>query len=277
MLFMTETAIAEVVLRRMGAKWFIGLCVGALIVLFGITATGGPDLKDQLLANRERAWDIISLLGVLLAVMISATEIPYDISQRILLILLAKPIERNQIVVGKCIGIVTLSVVFVLICGLFTTLFLWAFGLAPDSVTGRMAVLSCLRVIAASGLALVFSASLSEVPTIILTLISVTASHVVAMFNPLIIDSSLPGFLKAALSLPLYIVPDMQAFGLLPTWIVIWIKGTIPKAMIEGASTIQELEIPGWGSVGASVLYVLAYLCAYLALAVVTFRSREAE
>jgi len=274
---MTELAIAEVVLRRMGAKWVMGLCIGAAIILVAIASMSGPDMAQQLLDNRARAFDIISLIGILLTVMLCATEIPYDITQRIMLIILAKPIERHQIVVGKFFGITALTTIFIAFCGLFVTLVLWPYGLAPDATALKLFCLSFLRVLSACGIALFFSTNLSEIPSIILTLIGVSFGHIISIFNPLIIDTALPGALKILMTLPLYIAPDLQHFQLPHTWINIMITGQIPKEMVDGISTIEEINIPGWRSIFSSGIYISAYTLFYSACSIFAFKARESE
>ncbi len=274
---MTECALAEVVLRRMGAKWFIGLCLGAAILLFAMASTSGPDMAEQLQINQTRSFDIISLVGILLTVMLCATEIPYDISQRIMLILLAKPIERYQIVIGKFLGIAALTTIFITSCSLFVVLALWIQGLSPDMVSAKLFCLSFYRVISACGIAILFSTNLSEIPSIILTLIGVCLGHIIAIFNPLIIGTSLPGVVKLVMSFPLYIAPDLQDFQLPHTWINIMFTGQIPKVMVEGISTMDEYLIPSWHSVAASGIYIIAYTVAYLSFSIFAFKNRESE
>ncbi len=291
MLLGSEFAIAEVVFKRIGTRWFWGLVGGACLVLFLVASDTGPDPALQIIRNRDRAVGLISLIAILLTVVAAATEIPRDVTSRVLLIVLTKPLKRHQFVLGKFLGVLGLGLLFMGVCSLFTAGALWTQGLPPDGELVRSVAMGALRVSVVAAMALLFSTSLSEVPCISFTIIYTLLSYGIGLIAPLLKGSGLPAVAKIVLSLVLYIAPNLQRFAAPETFLGLWITGRLPAggataqaasgaAGAAGTATRFSLDAlmrsvtPQWDQLGASILYALIYVSLLLALAVLAFRRR---
>lgn len=81
-------------------------------------------------ADRIRLVEIwalqgISFLGILMAIFLAAVSLPEDIEMKRLLLILAKPISRETLIVGKFLGFVLTLGLFVLIMGAVSLIYLY--------------------------------------------------------------------------------------------------------------------------------------------------------
>jgi ABC-type transport system involved in multi-copper enzyme maturation permease subunit len=275
----SELAIAEVVFRRVGTRWFAGLCAAACVVLYMVVADTGPDPALQIIRNRERAVALIGFVSAVLAVIIAATEIPRDVSSRVLLIVLSNPVKRYEFVIGKFLGLVGLSLLFAAVCAVFTAGGLWAYGLPPDAVLARAVGMVAIRTVLVGAVALLFSTALGEMPCISFTFIYIGAAFAVGLIAPLVTRLPLPAPARAAISLLLYLTPDLKSLCAPETAFSRWIAGDAAAGGAREASVSLDALLmgvtPQWDQLGAAMLYALVYVSVLLALAVLAFRRRS--
>lgn len=161
-----ELTFAEYVIKRATSRWYCGLALAGCILIAILAAMSGPDVQKQLLSNRTNVFSAATFISILIAIAVSAIEIPGDIISKVIYIILSKPVERRQIVVGKFLGVAGLSLVTVT---LFLTVgggVLWLKGLSPNVIFLQQAGFLYCRVILVSAMAILFSTVLSETPTI---------------------------------------------------------------------------------------------------------------
>ncbi len=101
--------IGEYAFRRVVTGWFLRLLLGSVVVALLILFMGGPDPREALVAHRDLVLEIITVAVMTLVVTMGATEIPQDISTRTLLIVLSKPVDKCEFVVGKFVGLVLVA------------------------------------------------------------------------------------------------------------------------------------------------------------------------
>lgn len=86
------------------------------VLLFGVAATVGSfGVKGIELFLKDAAVTVISLLSTLIAILFSARQIAEEVSRRTVYPLLARPISRGDLVIGKFLGAYALSVIALLL------------------------------------------------------------------------------------------------------------------------------------------------------------------
>lgn len=98
--------IGEYAFRRVITGWFLRLLMGSVVVALLILFMGGPDPRESLVSHRDLVLEIVTIAVMTLVVTMGATEIPQDISTRTLLIVLSKPVNKSEFVLGKFAGLV---------------------------------------------------------------------------------------------------------------------------------------------------------------------------
>jgi ABC-type transport system involved in multi-copper enzyme maturation permease subunit len=273
MLLPSEAAIAEAVFKRIGGRWYWVLVGAACLVLFVVCTLSGPNQAVQNLRNRDNAMALLGYAATLLVVIISATEIPHDVSSRVLLVILSKPLRRYQFVLGKFLGIVVIGGVFVLVGGLFSLAVLWYQGLpGPELlVVPRMLGLALLRMVVVAGMALLFSTSLSEIPSIAFTAGYMILAYAVSLVAPLVYrGEEMAPAARWTLGSLLWLAPNLRDF--VP---ITWTAAAAPSGDLRFTlDSFTRAATPDWGQLGASALYATAYVCVFVALAVLAFRRR---
>src|SRR6476659_2927627 len=112
------------------------------LVAFAILLIGGSYLIGQLTAGqdvkiiKDLGLSATSIFGLFIAVFIGIGLVSKDVERRSIYALLAKPIDRHQLVLGKYCGLVlTLAVnVAVMAAALYLVLTYMSWGVAPNVV-----------------------------------------------------------------------------------------------------------------------------------------------
>jgi len=86
---------------------------GIIIVVTGIfNAFGVPELQKFMI---DVSLTIINIFTIIIAVLVSARQLPYELEHRTLYPMLAKPVGRFQFLMGKFTGIMGMSTMALLI------------------------------------------------------------------------------------------------------------------------------------------------------------------
>lgn len=274
----TERAVAEVVVKRLGAAWFVGVLLLSFVALYVITTTSGPDLQEQLAKNADHALTVINIVVLLLVTVVSATEIPYDITGRVLLVLLSKPIRRYQYVVGKFLGVAGVGIIYVLLCEAFSLFVLFLMGYQPDGGFFMISAAILLRVIVGAGFAVLLSAAFSEVPTIAGCIGFGVLTIGVNMFALMLIKSEMPSAVKIALSPLIYAVPCLQTLSAPPTALADFVAGRSRDLQLVESASFDSIMETGFQNIPLATLYSFVYALIFLAFAILCFyRSEKVE
>jgi ABC-type transport system involved in multi-copper enzyme maturation permease subunit len=272
-MFDCESAIALCTFKRITEKWFWGLLIATVGAIFFASGTSGPDQARQMLENRDTVFFIINFLTSILCIVIGSTELPRDVSSNIIMIILTKPIERFQIILGKYIGIILVAFVFCSICSIAAVGSLWLNSLAPNSVTIKMLGLAIMRTVLIAGIVTAFAANLSEIPSMIFCLIFVLICHLIPYITSLFANAPIPTLGKIAIGILLHFIPDLNTFSL-PV-IDISSMASADGGGLHIYTASSEITIPpSWGHFALACAYALMYTCIVLAGAILTFRRR---
>lgn len=269
----TEKAIGGIVIRRLGAHWFAGVLLFSFFIIYALLPEAAPAPQA---ADLDGVSIVITMFSLLLVTVIAATEIPYDISGRVLLVVLSKPIRRHQYVIGKVLGIAAAAVIYVAVCFLFAAGCLYFFrGYTPGMETVNAGAAVALRCVAFSGFAVFLSVASSEVPTIAGCIAAAIVSFLLNLLALMLFTSGLEPACQKAIDPLLYCLPGLLSLTPPPTMLGDWLTG-YERASLDGQSFgMDDLLAMKVDNLGGAALYTLIYLLLFLALSVWTFRRSE--
>ena len=137
---------------------------------------GGPELSDvevRLIASQVLIFIVFLFAAVLalMSVLVSAPSISGDVESHLVLAMLARPVRRSELVLGKWLGLAALVVLYAAGSGLLELLVVsWATGYVPPSPVGLIAYVAALGVVLLT-LALLLSTRLAGMTAAIIPLI----------------------------------------------------------------------------------------------------------
>jgi ABC-type transport system involved in multi-copper enzyme maturation permease subunit len=240
---------------------FAVLLVGASILIGQLTA--GQDVK----IIKDLGLAATSLFGLFIAIFVGISVVSKEVERRSVYPLLAKPIRRSELVLGKYAGLLLMLLVntLVMTVALYTVLFFLSRGVAPqmqaawdapalDPALLKAIGLIYLNLAVVTAVAVFFSTYSSPMLSAIFTL----GIYVVGQFNAdlqhfdRIVDS--PGAVAIARAC-YYVLPDFAKFD-------------VKLAVVHG--------LPVSGSyIAASAAYAALYVAALLCGAIVIFSRRD--
>ncbi|UCD58587.1 MAG: ABC transporter permease subunit, partial [Candidatus Hydrogenedentota bacterium] len=100
---------------------------GIIIVVTGMfNAFGVPELQKFMV---DVSLSIISVFTIIVTVLVSARQLPYELEHRTLYPMLAKPIGRFQFLMGKFMGIMAMSTIALVMFFVVAAVVFAAFGI----------------------------------------------------------------------------------------------------------------------------------------------------
>jgi len=201
---------------------------------------------------KDVTFTAVSFCTVVLCILLAARQVPEEISRRTLYPLLARPIGRGELLLGKFLGTLLMSWTALLIAANVALLSLASLKFSLGSVVGQYVVLRGLSLAPIAALALCLSLYLTPPAAVLvsgmLTLGAATLSRASGLVGG---DAgSLAGVVVRALD---WVVPRLDLFDL-------------------GKKAAYGWEpVPGW-VLAALALYALLYTALPMALAILRFR-----
>ncbi len=271
----TENAISQVVIKRLGARWFAGVIFGSFVALFLLATAQGPDLVEQYNINCTRIFTFINIGALLLVTIVSATEIPYDISGRVLLIILSKPIRRYQYITGKFFGLIAVGAIYAIICSIFAYIVLAMNNSAASLTFFSPVLMIVLRVLAIAGLATMLSSSFSEVPTIAGCICGIIFSFGINVVALMLLKSDMPTTYKVMASPILYVMPSLNNLASPPSALADLIMGRARDLSLVTDASIDALFDAQSQPLFYAVFYAVTYALIFLGAAIMLFSKSE--
>jgi ABC-type transport system involved in multi-copper enzyme maturation permease subunit len=156
------------------------------ILVFALVMLAGSGLLVRLSVGGEEkivkdlGLACISIFGLLIAIFLGIGLVSKEIEKRTLYTVIAKPVSRNQFILGKYLGLVlTLLVnVVVMACGLVGLAYVWEGALSPRLLLAVLFIF--LELMLVTALALLFSTFSSPALSAIFTLCLFVAGHLSA-------------------------------------------------------------------------------------------------
>jgi Cu-processing system permease protein len=231
-------------------------------VLFLATYLGDMSLNEEARMTRDVSLSAIRAFGCVTAIILGSLLLHSEIERRTIHVIVSKPIERYEFILGKYAGMVaTLGLLIAAVSGAMVLL-LALQGVAMTTSLAMAIILLFVEVLLVAGVSLFFSAFSGPVLTGVFSFIVWRLGHVTPEMRDAIATTD-DTWIRVASEFALRIVPDMHLFS---------VSGTT----LEGKHvSIHTDTFVSWGYVATSSLYGLVYLGVLLLLASVIFARRD--
>jgi len=244
-------------------KILYNLILFALVMILSSIILGHLSLGSEEKIILDLGLSAISVFGMLIAIFIGIGLVHKELEKRTVYALLAKPVHRHELILGKYIGLLfTLLVnVAVMTAGLeLALLYTGRIGLGGHLRVLPAVFLVFLSLALTTALALLFSTfstpALSALFTFFLWIIGHFGKDL-QEFGALT-KSPLAGWLCKGLY---YILPNLHNFNLIDS-----------RSVVGGTDVVKSIDA---FAVAGSALYTLLYSAAILALSVIIFMRRD--
>lgn len=252
-MIMRLRVIAMTSLREaLRSRLFISLLVVYTLALLGIAVIVAGSLGDETRIFHDLAHAALSISGSMVALFVAVNLIAADIERKTLHLILARPVLRVELIVGKFLGLALLLGLYTLAATLLYSLV--AAG-GPDTTVDGKALLALLLLwiefLIVGAVAMLFSAMSGATTAAVYGLLVFVigrlgdAIRLLAERHPSPLYKGLAQFIRV-------LIPDLTAFDLNP-----------------------RLPMPELSQLAASVGYGLAWIIAIVGLAALAFRRRD--
>lgn len=199
----------------------------------------------------------IYLLQMFVAIFIGSMLIFKEIERRSFFLIIPKPIQRESIILGKCLGLTATITVVSLVSTVVLCLLLLVKGEYTFFVPIFLSVfLSILESVILILLSLFFSCITSPILAALFTIGFFLIGHSSDIVRTLIMfNDSTPTFVKYILTGTYYLLPNLEKFN-------------IRNGVVYGT-------LPSITGILLTLLYALCYMCILFLITKITFRKRE--
>lgn len=236
------------------------LLVSAGVMLFALVL-GEMSLHQEQRVAIDVALGGTSFFGCITAMVLGALLLYTEIQRRTIHTMLAKPIERHELLLGRYFGMAAsltllVAVSTVLMAGLF-----WIQDVSFGAVTVKALLLTWIEVLVVAAVAAFFSSFSSPVLSGVFTagiwLVGRATDELRA-----VVDSATQPLIRVVCRVALYIVPDLHLFQ-------------VSGSTLDGKVVSVHSDFVAWSYVAAAAGHGALYIALLLALAVVIFARRD--
>jgi ABC-type transport system involved in multi-copper enzyme maturation permease subunit len=229
---------------------YVVLILAALIIFgAGLFSRFGTDGLTKFV--KDVGFTVTGLLAVLICVVTAARQLPNEIQNRTLYPLLAKPVSRLQVFLGKYLGVGVMASAVVLLFSAELYLLFKILGVPVSAVFFQAVYLRILAMWIVAGLTLCLSVFLTHSGNVTVSMLLALAMQTFA--NTLTtVRTDLEGWGKAVIELMYWVLPHLELFDL-------------SKREVHGYSAV-----PLW-VLAALTLYAAAYVAAFVLVGVRRF------
>ncbi|MBC8143830.1 MAG: ABC transporter permease [Armatimonadetes bacterium] len=225
------------------------------VILFGAASTiGSFGVKGLEIFFKDVALTVIGLLSTVLAVLLSARQIAEEVSRRTVYPLLARPISRADLLIGKFLGAYFLSVFALLLFATVSALCLSLYNIPLGAVFLQYLLLRAFGLAVLCAMTLMVSLFLTPEATVTISLLLAVGSATFADAVKLLYPGS-EGAKQAFLKAVYYVVPQLNLFDM-------------GKKVSYGWSAV-----PGW-VIGALFAYAVMYVALFLFIGTLRFKRQ---
>lgn len=181
---LAQAAILEAIRRK---DLYVALILSLLMI--GAAATVGTFGVNGLeMFLKDVTLTVINLLSTLLAILFAARQIPEEVSRRTVYPLLARPISRGDLIIGKFLGAFALSVLGLFLFAAIGAGALWCYHLPLGAIFYQFLLLRifALGLVCAltMALSLVMTPGATVTVSILIAVGSATFSQAVQLLDP---------------------------------------------------------------------------------------------
>jgi ABC-type transport system involved in multi-copper enzyme maturation permease subunit len=210
----------------------------------------------------------VSLFGAITAGLLGVTLLYNEVQRRTIHVILAKPIERHEFVLGKYLGMALTLTLLVALFELFLAgLLALADRMTPaepvafNASVAKAVLLAWMEVLIVAAIAVFFSAFstpfLSGIFTFALFVLGRTSDEIRTA-----VLRAKQGWIRVIAGGALRVLPDLHVYG-------------ISGGELGGKPVSVHADFVGWSYVGAAALQALLWLALLLLLACLVFRRRD--
>jgi len=202
----------------------------------------------------------ISLFGSLTAIFLGVFLLYTEVQRRTIHVIVSKPIERWEFVVGKYLGMALVLTVLVALFAAAMIAMLVLQDVGVSSAVAKALVLAWLEVLTVAAIAIFFS----SFSTPFMSGIFALAMWAIGRVTPDVEAASRDAapWIRALTRVTLEIVPDLHLFA-------------VSGRTLDGAHVSIHADMVSWGYVGVASLHGLGWIVGLLALAALLFHRRD--
>jgi Cu-processing system permease protein len=248
---------------------FYGISLIALLLMGATFFISGMVIRDVGKVAVDMALSAVSFAGLLLVLFVGIDLMAKDLDKRTIYMVLARPISRQQYIVGKFIGIALLIVATVFLLSVFAAISISAIkwvnpGYFPRFAWGPVLLAEAfiaLSLILLSALSFLFaSVSTTSFLTLILTIMSYLIGHSLSSVKALVEAPQAAGITVSPVTVKLvqtayYLFPNLSLFD-------------IKMQAAHGLAIPMAYII--W-----TLCYGIVYVCLVILFAALLFRKKE--
>ncbi len=186
--------------------------VFAALMIVGSLLAASISLGQDAKVIKDFGLASIFIFSILMTVFIGTNLVYKEIDKRTIFMLLSKPIERREVILGKFFGLGgTMGVMLVLLSVFFMGLVRYKTG-AWDWILIEAIIFNYFEILFAIGLTITFSTFAAPIASAIYTLLIFVIGH--STSTMMAIAKSSDGMAKWALEAAYYIFPNLEKFNL---------------------------------------------------------------
>lgn len=231
-----------------------------VLLFFGLLTMGsgiiiGPlSLGEAPKISKDLGLASISVFGTLIAVLIGTRLVYEEIEKKTVYLIVPKPVERWQFLLGKYLGLV--SVLFLMVAIMATVFELYVFATEGSFQMHLMkaVLLTLFELSVITAVAILFSTFATPVGSGVFTFAVFFVGHVTRDLRALA-DISESSVIKLFTSFAYYVLPNLSNFN---------IRGEV----------VHRVPVP-WSQIVYAVTYGLIYAIVILAISMLVFQRRD--
>ena len=141
------------------------------LMIAGAAAFGFFGVRGLEVFMRDVAFTVISLFATLLAVIVAARQIPEEVQRRTIYPLMARPISRWQLLLGKWVAASLAAVLAFVLLAALARILLACFGVPVATIFWQYVLLKCIGLVWLCALTVALSVLMTHGATVVLSLI----------------------------------------------------------------------------------------------------------
>lgn len=249
-------------------KILYGILVVVVAANFMALVLGEMSLHEETRVAVDVGLGGMSLFGAITAIVLGVTLLYAEVQKKTIHVILAKPIERHEVVLGKYLGMaITLTLLAALFALFLGLLLVAANTMQPaeparwTAAITRAVVLAYLQMLVVAAIAVFFSAFTTPFLSGIFSFAFFALGQTSDEIRTAVARSKEP-VLRAIAHTALRLAPDLHLFS-------------ISGGDVAGQPVSVHATFVGWGYVGQASLVALGWIMALLLAAMLIFRRRD--
>ena len=236
------------------------IVVSAGVMMFALVL-GEMSLQQEKRVAIDVALGGTSFFGCIAAMVLGSLLLYTEIQRRTIHTMLAKPIERHELLLGRYAGMAASLTLLVAVSAVLMAALFWIQDVDFTASTVKALLLTWVEVLVVAAVAAFFSSFSSPVLSGVFTagiwLVGRATDELRA-----VVDSAAQPLVKVACRAALYIVPDLHLFQ-------------VSGSTMHGKVVSVHSDFVSWSYVAAAAGHGLFYIALLLTLAVVIFARRD--